>query len=480
MEIAAGDHRRENSWPKYGSLSYPMGYQREEPLMDSQANHVTERPRYRATDRTSRHPIRSTILAAIAAALVTIALVLTASGNSAQAASSLNNGNFETGDFTGWSVDTPASGGGSSVVTGYEYYAQISCTPENSYGGPCYSLFTMPPREGSYFALLQHVRTSGDSQTWNTKISQPFEASNGDRVSGWAFFRTDFSGRLDKGQVVIKSDSGTTVATPFEMSDDYGGPKVWTYWEHTFAGVTGTGTFQIEARLQNIADFAYPGQSSAMGLDDVKTTTASNDDTTEPDTSITSGPNSPTSNTAPTFTFSGSDNVTTTASLKYQYQLDSGGWSAASTSTTANLTGLSEGGHLIEVRAVDAAGNVDGSPAQRSFTVDTSAPKIDSVLPEEDATGAARTTNVTATFSEDMDASSINGTIFKLFKKGSTTKIDAQVSYPDPNSPPYTAKLDPNNSLRSGVTYKAVVSSGAKDVAGNPLQQQKVWFFKVG
>jgi hypothetical protein len=47
------------------------------------------------TDRTSRHPIRSTILAAIAAALATIAPVLAASGKPAVAASSLVNGNFE-------------------------------------------------------------------------------------------------------------------------------------------------------------------------------------------------------------------------------------------------------------------------------------------------------------------------------------------------------------------------------------------------
>jgi hypothetical protein len=41
--------------------------------------------------------------------------------------------------------------------------------------------------------------------------------------------------------------------------------------------------------------------------------------------------------------------------------------------------------------------------------------------------------------------------------------------------------------LRSGVTYKAVVTTGAKDVAGNPLDQnptaaglqQKVWLFTV-
>jgi hypothetical protein len=111
---------------------------------------------------------------------------------------------------------------------------------------------------------------------------------------------------------------------------------------------------------------------------------------------------------------------------------------------------------------------------------DTTAPTVKSTSPTADAKGVSSTTNVTATFSEDMLASSINGTTFKLFKKGSTTKIGASVGYPDPNSPPFTAKLDPTNSLRSGVTYKAVVTTGAKDLAGKPLTQQYRWFFTVG
>jgi hypothetical protein len=85
-----------------------------------------------------------------------------------------------------------------------------------------------------------------------------------------------------------------------------------------------------------------------------------------------------------------------------------------------------------------------------------------------------------------MLASSINGTTFKLFKKGTTTKIAAQVSYPDPNSPPYTAKLDPSSNLSSG-TYKATVTTGAQDSAGNALDQKpniagnqnKSWKFTV-
>jgi Bacterial Ig-like domain len=144
------------------------------------------------------------------------------------------------------------------------------------------------------------------------------------------------------------------------------------------------------------------------------------------------------------------------------------------------------------VRAIDVAGNIDSSPATRSFTVsttqggDTTPPTVMSTVPTINATRVSPTTNVTVTFSEDMDASSINGTTFKLFKKGSTTKLAATVSY-DPMT--RTATLNPFGStttrLARGTTYKAVVTTGAKDLAGNSLDQdpslaglqQKTWFF---
>jgi hypothetical protein len=154
----------------------------------------------------------------------------------------------------------------------------------------------------------------------------------------------------------------------------------------------------------------------------------------------------------------------------------------------------------FEVKATDPAGNVEPTPAGRYWFIergtdpqppppppDTKAPKVNSVLPKEDATGVSPAVNVKATFSEEMSDSSINGQTFKLFKKGSTTRIAAQITYPDPNSPPYTAKLDPKDSMTRGATYKAVVSTGAKDQAGNSLDQdaslsgsqQMAWFFKV-
>jgi probable HAF family extracellular repeat protein len=109
-------------------------------------------------------------------------------------------------------------------------------------------------------------------------------------------------------------------------------------------------------------------------------------------------------------------------------------------------------------------------------------PKVISTFPR-DGREVGPAANVTATFSEDMhEASVINA--FKLYKKGSTNQIAALVSY---DAATDTATLDPTNNLKRGATYKAVVSTVAKDEAGNRLDQddstaglqQKKWFFEI-
>jgi CSLREA domain-containing protein len=114
---------------------------------------------------------------------------------------------------------------------------------------------------------------------------------------------------------------------------------------------------------------------------------------------------------------------------------------------------------------------------------DTEAPKVESTVPR-DGGEVGPAANIRATFSEEMLASSINGTTFKLFRKGTTNKIAAAVTY---DAETHIATLNPTNNLRRGVTYKAVVSTLAKDVAGNGLDQddsrgglqRKVWFFEI-
>jgi hypothetical protein len=406
--------------------------------------------------------------------LATIALVVVSSGNnSALAASSLVNGNFETGDLTGWSVDTTASGGDASA----NGYGAWFCSPAE-----CWYPIFLSAQEGSYFAQLTPGKTSED-----TVISLPFEASAGDRISGWVFIHSDdyygISYGDSTGQVVIKNESGETVATPFSRGAF--GPYYayqsgligWTNWHYDFTGLTGTGKFTIEARVRNLVDNPAP---SAMGLDNVKISTASVD-LSPPN--ITS-PQNDAYDTDGSFSVSGTAGAGSTVELfegansKGTTKADSssGAWSIA-------LSGVPEGNHTYSAKATDAAGNTSSASDSVTVTVDNTAPKVDSVAPTEDATGVAPGANVTATFSEGMQAASVKSA-FKLYKKGTTTALTTSVSY---DATTKKATLDPSTNLRLGTTYKAVVSTGAKDLAGHPLDQnpslagaqQKVWFFTI-
>jgi hypothetical protein len=69
-------------------------------------------------------------------------------------------------------------------------------------------------------------------------------------------------------------------------------------------------------------------------------------------------------------------------------------------------------------------------------------------------------------------------------KAGTTTAIGAVVSY---DATANKATLNPNSNLRLGTKYKAVVTTGAQDLAGNRLDQnstkdglqQKAWTFTI-
>jgi hypothetical protein len=118
------------------------------------------------------------------------------------------------------------------------------------------------------------------------------------------------------------------------------------------------------------------------------------------------------------------------------------------------------------------------------IAVDAINPRVTTTVPAAGATRVAPSVNLTATFTEDMKASTIDETTFKLFKKGTTTKLAATVSY---DAATDEATLDPINSLKRGATYKAVVTTVVEDLAGNHLDQnhtttglqQKAWTFKI-
>src|SRR5215218_1195620 len=93
--------------------------------------------------------------------------------------------------------------------------------------------------------------------------------------------------------------------------------------------------------------------------------TAGGADTTPPETTIDSGPSGTFTNSSASFTFSSSE-----AGSTFECSLD--GASFASCTSPKSYTSLSDGSHTFQVRAKDAAGNVDSTPATRTWTVDTS------------------------------------------------------------------------------------------------------------
>ena len=85
-------------------------------------------------------------------------------------------------------------------------------------------------------------------------------------------------------------------------------------------------------------------------------------DRTPPDTTITAGPSGTIEITSASFAF-----TSTEARSTFHCRLDASSW--GSCSSPREYSNLANGSHTFEVRARDAAGNLDPTPAARSFTV---------------------------------------------------------------------------------------------------------------
>jgi DNA-directed RNA polymerase specialized sigma24 family protein len=85
-------------------------------------------------------------------------------------------------------------------------------------------------------------------------------------------------------------------------------------------------------------------------------------DESAPNTSITDHPGTNSNNSSPTFRFRSSESGST-----FECRLDSGTWKACS--SPKSYHGLANGQHIFRVRARDASGNVDQSPATWTWTI---------------------------------------------------------------------------------------------------------------
>jgi len=126
-------------------------------------------------------------------------------------------------------------------------------------------------------------------------------------------------------------------------------------------------------------------------------------DLTAPTTTIVSSPSGTVASQTATFMFSSNEPGAT-----FECQLDGGSFAACP--ATHQITGLSQGSHTLNVRAVDLAGTPDATPAQRMWTVDTVGPVVTFVnpTPAENGTSGPYVT-IAWTLSEGTPSCELDG-----------------------------------------------------------------------
>jgi len=90
-------------------------------------------------------------------------------------------------------------------------------------------------------------------------------------------------------------------------------------------------------------------------------------DTVAPDTTIANKPTDPSNSATGAFTFTSSESPST-----FECKLDSGAWATCTASYTTPV--LANGSHTLSVRATDAAGNTDDSPATYTWGISATLP----------------------------------------------------------------------------------------------------------
>ena len=288
-----------------------------------------------------------------------------------------------------------------STDTGVTYECQLDAGG----WGVCLSAFTtLPLTDGEHTLEVRAINIVGTvdptpaSHTWTTDTGAPDTFIDVAPESPSNDPTPDFEFSTDDGvRYECRIDAGIWADCP----EDYTTPPL-TDGEHT-----------LEVR-------AY---DDAGNVDPTPATHTWTSDTGGPDTFIDVAPEDPTSEPIADFEFSTDDGV------RFECMLDAGEWFDCDETLTTDP--LPEGEHTLQVRAYDGADVVDPTPAEHTWTIDTSGPvpTVDRLVTEDvqptvtgtyqaDDLGEAPTdfcvTIVSQTFCRDSDALTLEDGVWSL------------------------------------------------------------------
>jgi methionine-rich copper-binding protein CopC len=134
----------------------------------------------------------------------------------------------------------------------------------------------------------------------------------------------------------------------------------------------------------------------------------------------------------------------------------------------------------VEIAALTLPGDAADKPASGGTPPPPPPPAGDTTPPAVSSTGPARsaasvpvTTNVTATFDEAINSSTLTTATFTL--NGGAGGVAGTVSLSG-----NTATFRPSASLAYSTAYTATITTGVKDLAGNALAANYTWTFTTG
>ncbi len=172
------------------------------------------------------------------------------------------------------------------------------------------------------------------------------------------------------------------------------------------------------------------------------------------------------------------ENVAPSSVNNSTFRVDNNVWGSVTYSPatrTATLTPYSPLPWSTELTATisgvrDLVGNTMASPYEWSFTTedDLVPPEVTSLLPLDGAVDVPVTTVLKVSFSEPMDAATINGSSFVV---GGVT---GTVSY---HGPTQTAIFTPDSWLPADTLLIATITTAITDAQGNPLPAPVIWSF---
>jgi alpha-tubulin suppressor-like RCC1 family protein len=190
-----------------------------------------------------------------------------------------------------------------------------------------------------------------------------------------------------------------------------------------------------------------------------------------PDTTITNGPASLNNSSTASVAF-----ISNESNTNFECQLDGSAFTACTTPATFNA--LADGAHVFTVRAIDQAGNIDGTPATVSWTIDTTPPTTNitsgpALLTNQTAANFVFSSNEAGTFQCSLDqdpaVACVSPWPYSALPDGSHTftvqAIDL-AGYVDPNAATFEWTVDttePDTLITSSPT--AVSNSGEASIA---------------